>query len=46
MYLDLESDKLIRMEKLLAVKTRILDTSAPQIGVGTSLGGGGADRSF
>lgn len=46
MYPDFESDKLIRMEKLLAVKTRILDTSAPQFGVGTPLVGGGAGRSF
>lgn len=46
MYPDLASDKLIGMEKLLPVKTRILDTSAPQFGVGTPLGGGGAGRSF
>jgi len=44
MYSDLASDKLIGMEKLLLVKTRILDTSAPQFGVGTPLGGAG--RSF
>lgn len=50
MYPDLESDKLIGIEKLLAVKIRILDTSAPQFGVGTPLGdglsGGSAGRSF
>ncbi|MCG7418947.1 TPM domain-containing protein [Macrococcus epidermidis] len=44
MYPDLETDTLIRMEKLLPVKTRILDTSAPQFGDGTPLGGGGGSR--
>lgn len=42
MYPDLETDTLIRMEKLPPVKTRILDTSAPQFGVGTPLGGDGS----
>ncbi|UBH22620.1 TPM domain-containing protein [Macrococcus armenti] len=39
-YIDDETDKLIRMEKVLPVNTRILDTSAPQFADGSPLGGG------